>query len=399
MIKKASVFLWLILLTFLPGGCWSRVEITEVAVVLGTGVDWTADGMVRLTVQIARPAAFAGGGEATGGGKEAAPASWVVTAEGKTIEEAERCLAMKVPRDIYWGHCVILVLGEDMAKKGTRVATNFFQRDRQPRETMWIMVAKGEAKDFLETYSILAKTSAQAAGFLTRMKTGYTVQIREFAEMLASKGVQPVATRVEVKEAGITPGPGREKEPVELKQVELNGVAVFKDDKLIGWLEDDETRGLLWLKGEIMKGTVTVPSPGEPDKAVSVRIRRGYTRVTPEYDGEYLGFDVMVEVEGDMVEQQSGEDLAEPDKIKILENEIAGEIGASAAAALDKARREYGVDIFGFGDAFHRKYKKEWRELKDRWDEEFARAEVNITVAAHVRDTGLLTKRASAPEE
>ncbi|MCL5289823.1 MAG: Ger(x)C family spore germination C-terminal domain-containing protein, partial [Firmicutes bacterium] len=78
---------------------------------------------------------------------------------------------------------------------------------------------------------------------------------------------------------------------------------------------------------------------------------------------------------------------------------MAGEITKRAAVALKKAQRVYGVDIFGFGDAFHRKYKKDWRELKDRWDEEFARAEVNIAVEAHVREIGLLTKRASAPEE
>lgn len=397
MIKKIAILLLLALLTGFLGGCWSRKEITEVAVVLGTGVDWTADGRIRLTVQIARPGAFAGGAEAGAGGKEAA--CWVLSAEGKTVEEAERYLAMKVPRDIYWGHSVILVIGEEMARKGTGVATNFFQRDRQPREIMWFMVAKGEAKDFLETYSDLAKTSAQAAGFLTRMKTGYSVQLREYAEMLASKGVQPVATRVEVKEAGVTPGPGQEKKSPAHKQVELSGVAVFKEDKLVGWLDDYETRGLLWLKGEAMKGVITVPSPGEPDKEVSIRIRRGSTKVTPEYDGENLRFDVVLKVEGDMVEQQSREDLAKPEKIKALESEMAEEITKRAVVALEKAQIEYGLDIFGFGDAFHRKYKKDWRELKDRWDEEFARAEVNIAVEAHVREIGLLTKRASTPEK
>ncbi|MFZ5646681.1 MAG: Ger(x)C family spore germination protein [Bacillota bacterium] len=397
MVKKIALLLLLVLLIGLPGGCWSRKEITEVAVVLGTGVDWTAEGRIRLTVQIAMPGAFAGGAEAGGAGKEAP--SWVVSAEGKTVEEAERYLAMKVPRDIYWGHSVILVIGEEMAKKGTRMVTNFFQRDREPREIMWFMVAKGEAKDVLETYSDLAKTSAQAAGFLTRMKTGYSVQLREYAEMLASKGVQPVATRVEVKEAGVTPVPGREKKSPAHKQVELSGVGVFKEDRLVGWLDDYETRGLLWLKGEAVKGVITVPSPGEPDKEVSIRIRRGSTKVTPEYDGENLRFDVMVKVEGDMVEQQSREDLAKPEKIKALEKGMAGDIIKRANVALEKAQNEYGADIFGFGDAFHRKYKKDWKELKDRWDDEFTRAEVNISVEAHVREIGLLTRRASTPEK
>ncbi len=395
--KKIAALLLIVLLTGLLGGCWSRREITEVAVVLGTGVDLAADGRIRLTVQIARPGAFAGPAEGGGGGKE--PACWVISAEGTTVQDAERRLAMKIPRDIYWGHSIILVIGEEMARKGAGVVTDFFQRDREPREIMWLMVAKGEAKDFLETYSALAKTSAQAAGFLTRMKTGYSVYLREYAEMLASKGVQPVVTAVEVKEAGVTPGPEQEKESPGLKQVELCGAAVFKEDKLIGWLDAYETRGLLWLKGEAEKGAIIVPSPGDPDKEVSIRIRRGSAKVTPEYDGEKLRFDVTIRAEGDMVEQQSSEDLAKPEKIKALEKGMAGEITKRAAIALEKAQNEYGADIFGFGEAFRRKYKKDWQELKDRWDEEFARAEVAIAVEARVREIGLLTKRASTPEK
>ncbi|MGB9803180.1 Ger(x)C family spore germination protein [Desulfofundulus sp.] len=391
------MLLIMLLLTGLTEGCWSRKELTEVAIVLGTGVDWTKEDKIRLTLQIARPGAFTAGGEAGGRGKE--PASWVVSAEGRTIQEAERYLAMKVPREIYWGHSIILVFGEEMARKGTAMATNFFQRDRQPRETMWVMVSKGEAKDFLEAYSSLEKTSAQAAGFLERMKTGYSVQLRELAEMLASRGVQPAVTAVEVKEAGVTPEPGREKKPPPEKQVGLAGVAVFKEDKLVGWLNPYECRGLMWLKGKIMKGEVTVPSPGEPDKDVSIWIRRGSTKIVPAYDGEHLRFDVKIKVEGDMVEQQSREDLARPEKIKALEDEMADEIKKRASIALEKAQYEYGVDIFGFGEAFHRKYKKEWRKLKYRWDEEFTRADVNIAVEAHIREIGLLTKRASVPEE
>jgi spore germination protein KC len=396
MIKRFIILLLLVFLTGLLGGCWNRREINEAAIILGTGVDWTADARIRLTVQIARPSAFGAGGEAGAGGKES-PA-WVVWAEGKTIAEAERYLAMKVPREIYWSHSVILVLGEEMAKRGTGTVTNFFHRSREPRETMWLMVTKGEARDILETHSLLAKTSAQAAGFLTMMKTGYAVQSREFAEMLASKGVQPVVTGVEVKETGKAHGPGQENPPAQ-KEVELSGVAVFKEDKLIGWLDEHETRGLLWLKGEIKKGVVTIPSPGEPEKEISIKIRRGHTKIIPEYDGQNLRFNVLINVEGDMVEQQSREDLAKPEKIKALESAMAEEIKERAAVALEKAQWEYGADIFGFGDAFHRKYKKEWRKLKDRWDDEFSRASVDIAVEAHVRGTGLLTKRASTPEE
>jgi len=395
--KKITVLLLAVILTGLLEGCWSRSEITEVAIILGTGVDWTEDERIRLTVQIAGPGAFGAGGESGPGVKE--PPAWVVRAEGKTIEEAERYLAKKVPREIYWGHSVILVIGEEMAKKGAGMVTNFFHRSRGPREIMWLMVARGEAEDILEAQSMLAKTSAQAAGFLARMETSYAVQTREFAEMLASKGVQPAVTGLDVKDVGKAVGQGQEEKFPVQKKVELSGTAVFKEDKLIGWLDEHETRGLLWLKGEVKKGAVMVPSPGEPEKEVSIKVRRSRTKIVPEYDGENLRFNVMINVEGDMVEQQSREDLATPERIKALESAMAGEIKERTAIALEKAQWEYGVDIFGFGDAFHRKYKKEWRELKNRWDEEFSRADVNIAVEAHVREIGLLTKRASVPEE
>jgi spore germination protein KC len=261
------------------------------------------------------------------------------------------------------------------------------------------MVARGEARDILQAQPMLAKTSAQAAGFLTRMKTGYNVQIWEFTEMQCSKGVQPVVTEVEVKEFGEPRGPGQGEESPVQKKIELSGVAVFKEDKLIGWLDAHETRGLLWLKGEAKTGAIIVPAPGEPEKGVSIKIRRSSVKIVPEYDGENLWFNVKIYVEGDMVEQQTSQDLAKPEKIKALENAMSEEIKEYTTVTLEKAQWEYGVDIFGFGDAFHRKYKKEWREMKNQWDEEYSRAGVNIAVEAHVRDIGQLTTPAYEPEK
>lgn len=392
--RRASILLALALLGVFLGGCWSRREVNELAIVLGAGVDWVQGGRIRLTVQVARPSAFVGG-EQGGTGKEA-PASWVVWAEGRTVAEAEASLAAKIPREIYWGHCIVLVIGEEMAKHGVRLVTNFFQRSRQPREIIWVMVAKGEAKGFLETYSALAKTSAQAAGFLNLMRVGWAVRLKEFAEMLADRGIQPTLPWVEVVEAGSTPGP--EPRPPTLRQVELSGVAVFKEDRMVGRLDPYETTGLLWLMGKaVNEEVVVIPSPDEPERAVSLEVWRSKTRVFPEYDGRSLRFKVEVWVEAHMVEQQSREDLALPDKIKALEEGLAREVRKRMEAALRKSQEEYEADIFGFGRAFHRKYKKEWRRLKDRWDEVFRQAEVEWVIKGRVREIGLQTRRASIP--
>lgn len=45
--------------------------------------------------------------------------------------------------------------------------------------------------------------------------------------------------------------------------------------------------------------------------------------------------------------------------------------------------------IFGFGDAVHRKYPKEWKTLQTKWRDVFPTINVEIKVDARLRDTGL----------
>lgn len=392
--KKAAVLLLLILLLVISGGCWSRREMNELAIVLGAGVDRTPDNKVRITLQLARPSAFAAGGEAGGGEVLKQNVVWVVSEQGDTIFDAERSLALKVSRQIYWGHDVILVIGEEMAKEGVRSVTNFFMRNPQPRETIWMLVSKGEAKKVLESHSELEKTSAQSVALLARNRAGFSIMMKDFQMALASRGTNPAAPRAEVQVVGEPQGPGME-EKIMHEEVTITGTGVFKDERLVGWLDNSETRGLLWLRGEVKKGMIIIPSPGEPNKLVSFNVIRANTRVDPEYDGETIKFNVTMIFEGDLLEQQSIDDLTKPEKIEAIEMAAAGDIFRQSTAALEKAQGEYGTDIFNFGEAFHRKYKKEWKQLKDHWNEEFVNAEINIAVEAHLRRTGLLTKRAS----
>lgn len=393
--KLLACLALLVIMSGLSSGCWSRKELGELAIVLGAGVDRSSENQVRLTLQLAKPRAFASGGETRGGG--GIPTTWVVSETGRTVQDAQRKLAGRISRRIYWAHSNILVLGEEAARHGINYYVNFFYREPHPRETTWVLVAKGEAKDILETNSELENSSAQDIGFLARGKTVYSVNLAELAIMRVTPGSHQVAPRVEVVESGTVHGPGKEK-PAGHKGVALTGTAVFRKDNLLGWLDESESRGLLWLKGKIKEGIITVPSLTDPDKQLSVNIIRGYTEVEPQYDGESVWFNVHIDMEGNLVEQQSGENILVRELRQAIEEEIAGEVEGKARLALEKVQREYGVDIFDFGVAFHRKYPKEFKELKDRWDEVFSGAGVNLTVEAHLRYSGLQGRRAVLEE-
>lgn len=392
--RAAALFFLCLLLAGTGGGCWSRREINETAHILGTAIDLAEDGRIRLTVQVIRPTPAAGGGDAPGGG---APTAWTVSGEGRTVREAARSISRKAFRELVWSHNLVLVVGEKMARRGTKMITNFFQRERLPRETVWMAVAEGEAAEILKGSFVLENATSLGAAYLFRNRIGYPVQLREYAEMLADEGIQPVLPRLRPAPGGSVQAPGRESSP-ELTKFEVNGAAAFKGDRLVGWLSEEETRGLRWLKGEISKSYLVVPDPFEPDKKVTVRIARGKTKVLPEYDGTTPRFSVRISLQGDLLEQQGDTNLAEPEKIKKLAEKTAAVVRQEALKALEKAQGEFGADIFGFGRSFHRRYKKEWRELKDNWDAEFARAEVSVAVEVKIKEVLLATRRVSVPE-
>ena len=74
-----------------------------------------------------------------------------------------------------------------------------------------------------------------------------------------------------IEKTSLAPVKGDKTEPS--NQIALSGVGVFKNEKLIGWMDSGETRGILWLKNMPLIGIINVSSPEEPDKKISISIR------------------------------------------------------------------------------------------------------------------------------
>lgn len=400
--KKVLCLVLLLVLGSLQTGCWSMKELNTIAFVLATGIDRTPEGKILLTVQIARPGAFGGGGQGSPGFPE--NNVWVVSEVGATVLDARRELETKVPRRIYWGHNVVLLIGEDMARHNIKVPIDFFTRSPVIRETFHILVTKGKAYEVLNSHSQLESTSAQSIGHLINRGMGYQMTLKDLSVMLASKNTKnPVLPVVALTPSGVPQGPGMKENLPQVKGTPQNihplhgeptitGSAIFSNDyKLVDWLDMKETRGVLLLKNQIRQGVVTFSSPSEPTNQISVRITDANTTVEPYYDGEQLLYDIKCQVEGDVFEKHSNEDLTQPRVIEVLNQAMSEEIKANIEATLKKAQ-ENEIDIFEFGDKFHLKYPQTWLQIEERWDQVLANASFQVTVESEIRRSGLVAK-------
>ena len=90
----------------------------------------------------------------------------------------------------------------------------------------------------------------------------------------------------------------------------------------------------------------------------------------------------------------SGEfDVSKPENKNKLDELSGKKIKGICEDSVNKAKNELKTDIFGFGEAIHRKYPKVWEKLKDNWENEFPELPVKITVKAETKQLGQITKR------
>jgi len=94
--KRKGVFLLLILtMTLFLTSCWSKKELTDLAIVSAMGIDKTKDGRYHITLQIINPGNVAG---IQGGGGTQSPPITIYSASGDNIVEASRRASGRISR-------------------------------------------------------------------------------------------------------------------------------------------------------------------------------------------------------------------------------------------------------------------------------------------------------------
>jgi spore germination protein KC len=382
---KLSMVLLMLLTPSLLSGCWNWREINTLGIVAGMGMDLAGKpGKILLSTQVVNPNNIR---TPESGGSTGGQPVTVVKCTGDTIFDAVRSLTFQLERKIYFPHNQIIVIGKELAETGVSAHLDFFLRDHENRRSVWVLVSESKAYEVLEAKLNLEKISAvgishMVEGQRATSKTA-TANLHEFMNRIMSKTTAPVASYVHIHSEG--------KE----KKIQLSGTAVFKSDKLVGSLNRTQTRGLLWVIGKIKSGIIVVNVSGKKQK-VSMEIISAKSKITPRLRYGKVHIEVEVSEEGNVGCQTVPEELTKPEVMARLERLQSAVIKREILAALAKAR-ELNTDIFGFGEAIHRKYAKEWKGLETSWDSVFPTIEVKVAVNSKLRRVGAITKSA-APE-
>jgi spore germination protein KC len=392
--KRILLFLVFFISTLLLSGCWSKRELTDLAIVAAIGIDKNEEGRYVGTMQIINPGNVTGGMQG-GGGTQGPPVS-VATGTGDSIVELSRKTSRKLSRRLYYAHTNLVVISEDLAKEESiSTILDPLERDAEFRSTAIIVIAQGtKASDVVKVLTAIEKIPSnkviKTLKFTEKLwGENISVSMQDAIKTIVSPGKELVVSGFRLKgdvNKGKKMKNTQETEPSSL--IYAGSLAIFKNGKLTGWIDGKTARGSVFLLDKIKASAISVDWGGK-DEAIIYELVRQKTNVMVQMEKGKPRVSIEVQSEGNIGEARVPIDLNNPDVLLKIEKEIEKEIKKEIAMAVKQAQKNKS-DIFGFGDALHRTNPKVWKKMKSQWNEVyFPEVKTDISVDAFIRRTGL----------
>lgn len=375
-VKAILLSLIIFLNSILFTGCWNYKETEELAIVAGAAIDKGKDEKLSMTIEIVE----------FSNERESKISHRTVTIEGKTVFDTARNGLSILGRKLYWSHAKVFIVSEQVAREGIVKVIDWIIRDSETRTNANILIARGNsAKEVLKAVrdknEVRSFQLGRAIDQQTALSKAPRIEAWEISNNIANKGAATTAPVVELKSDIGKEGPS------------VFGTAIFKKDKLIGFLNGEETKDMLFIQNKV-KGGVLVQIEGESNKEVpvSLEIFNSKTKVEPVVDDNNITFNISINITAAIDEIGGSKDFIDESGRKELEKSSEKMLKSRIERLIARMQKEYNTDIFGLGIKLKEKNPKEWKRVENRWEDRFQSAHTNVNVNVYIRNSAMLSE-------
>lgn len=375
-IKISSLILILLLSSITLTGCWNYREVDKMSIVVGVAVDKGEKEKYKVTASIIQIT----------GGPTSTSTSKIISFEGNTIFDAVRNGVAISGERLYWAHTKVIIISKEIARKGVVSIMDWYNRDSETRFDVDILISKEDsaAKIFSGKGTADPIRSFVLDDMITNQgsysKAPATDMVK-FYNDLNGEGMSATVPTVFLKKSY------RDKVP------SIMGTAVFKMDKLKGYLNGEESKSFLFIKDEIKGGLITtVMKDKEKKTPVTLEIFKSKTKVTPIIKGNDVKMSIKIETETAIDEIDGHGNFIEDKGRKKLERQASEELKTQIKELIKKVQNKFDSDIFGFGAKINQQDPKLWKKTGSDWDKKFKTLEVNVEANVHIENSAMLSK-------
>lgn len=434
--KKFFYLLMVMVVTItLFSGCWDRQETDELSLVGSIALDKLSEDKVLVSLEILNPGALARGLELAGTQNVV---GWVMREEASTVPNAILNIQRRVPHKIFVGQVNTIILGQNFAREGGIIRhLEYFATRTEIRRSIFLATCDS-ANNLLQRPFMEELPSLTLEGLARQAAaSGKSVDttLNEFLLKLSEPGIEPITMHVagrKTKDVKLKPQGEeiRQESPAETPEQPLDseinipgmlppdhpslnplreagtgetmealtpslGIAAFKGDRLMGFLDGNDARGYLWVVGRMPRGGfIEIPDPFNDSGVLGIKIIRVVSSMKPVVKDEKVSMKVEVQLDLELLHLPTNIDTAETEAIDIIKGEVNSFVKNEIGTTLRIVQKEYQSDIYGFGQALYWRNPRLWQQLSEDWNEEvFPEMEVDVSVRSRVRSSGAIIRR------
>ena len=379
--KKIKVILFLLTALILTG-CGNYRELNDLAITTGIAFDIKDDQYIVSYM-------ITNSNKAETDSKSSETKITVYEGIGNTISSAYMDLNSKNPKIPYISHLEVVIISEDLAKKGMLEALDFLMRNPESRKEFYVVLSKDiEAGTLLKTLAPLESFPSQNIAEIIKSNKDdqSTIIMQKYSDVIADlidEGVEPIINGIELDG---NKDEGQKQESLEKATpsatIKIDTIGIFKDDKLLGWSNHDETVGINIINNSA--GFVLLETKCD-DKYITSTLKDLKTEPVITFENNIPKIKLKIKADGAILEMQCKRNLEETKVTKELEKEFNEKLKNIIDETISMAQQKYKSDIFGFGNYIYKNNTKKWKMIKDKWDSEIfpnmtIETEININL-------------------
>jgi spore germination protein KC len=402
-------------------GCWDRLDPENMAFIMAVGVDPGPRNDYIFTFAVAMPKSSSGAAGGSGGGSSSGSSSQkivdVFSEEGANLAAALLASQSFVARRLTLIHSKAFVLGEDIAHQGIMSVLGECVRNSEFRRTVNIITTKGRADMYLQHIQpkmekdinlwFELEMDPHNIGAITPRSSRFHDFILDLEQPGTGATTILSAPRPDIKKGTAELQDGEQTNDSDSGQqmaggqyagslhrsgetpIDFFGSAVYRGEKLAGFLSGAETKSLNMIRGEFVKTVWEFRDPSDPKRNLSINMRaqkRARMRIKRTNDQVRVTFHI--QMEGDLISSQTTVDYTQPENQKKLERLVENQLDEKASQLLDKTFYEWHVDCFHIGNRLRATFPTLQKWYAYKWREHIKETKYEIDIRFKMRRYG-----------
>ena len=376
--------LCLLPILFCLTGCYNYRELNDLAIVSGISIKKTAE-EYEVTAEVINPKKQQDSSSAN------EPDFIIYKTKGDSMQEAFRKIVKESPNKLYGAQLSIFIIDEETAKNEINMILDFLSRDPEIRSEFYVLIGKSD--NILEVTTPLENISSQ--NILNSLKSTNTflgtanlITYHDLIDDYLNPNIEIALPSIEIKnhkesEDNLSNIKSTDSETDSI----ISNIAVFKKNKLVGYLSEEESLAYNLIMGNTQ--TTLIQTQYQNNEFVIYEIIDSKTKMKADVKKQKVT--ISIKGKAAISEVNYNCNLEKVSTIQKLQKDLNKKIKDLIKDSIKNSIQKYNSDIYGFEDLFYKTNPKEYKKLKDNWEEEiFKNLEIEVKSEVKLIEKGNL---------